>query len=288
MSPIIPRKMDTFRTFYDFSELKAYLKNERAGQSIGLVPTMGALHEGHLSLVKKAHNENDLVVVTIFVNPKQFNDPTDLKKYPRTIEKDLGLLSKFKNVLICIPNEDAVYPKNDPYQPVDLGRLNEVLEGKYRPGHFDGVAHVVHNFFRFIEPTRAYFGLKDYQQFAVIKKMTAQSGLQLELIGCETTRNKRGLALSSRNQNLSNKELEDALVIIDTLTFIKENRRKYNLDELKENAITRFKKSPLLLEYLEVVDSESFEKVNNIGTQTVCCVAAYCGEVRLIDNILLE
>ena len=214
MSPIIPRKMDTFRTFYDFSELKAYLKNQRAGKSIGLVPTMGALHEGHLSLVQKAHAENDVVIVTIFVNPKQFNNQTDLINYPRTLEKDIALLSEFKNLLICTPNEGTVYPKNDPYKPVDLGRLNEVLEGKYRPGHFDGVAHVVHNFFHFIQPNRAYFGLKDYQQFAVIKKMTRQSSLKVELVGCETIRNKSGLALSSRNQHLNNKELEDALVIV--------------------------------------------------------------------------
>lgn len=287
MSPIIPRKMDTFRTFYDFSELKAYLKNERAGQSIGLVPTMGALHEGHLSLVKKAHVENDVVIVTIFVNPKQFNNQTDLKKYPRTIEKDLELLSEFKNVLICTPNEGAVYPKNDPYKPVDLGGLNEVLEGKYRPGHFDGVAHVVHNFFHFFQPNRAYFGLKDYQQFAVIKKMTKQSNLKVELVGCETIRNKSGLALSSRNQNLNNKEIEDALVIINTLSFIKENQRKYNIAELKENAIAHFKKSPLILEYLEIVDSESFEKLERIRPNSVCCIAAYCGGVRLIDNIAL-
>ena len=287
MSPIIPRKMDTFRTFYDFSELKAYLKNERAGQSIGLVPTMGALHEGHLSIVNRAHVENDAVVVTIFVNPKQFNNQKDLNKYPRTLEKDLALLSEFKNVLVCIPNEGDVYPKSDRYKPVDLGILNEVLEGKYRPGHFDGVAHVVHNFFCFIQPNRAYFGLKDYQQFAVIKKMTRQSNIEVELVGCETIRNKKGLALSSRNQHLNNKELEDALIIIDALSFIKENQRKYNIVELKENAMAHFKKSPLVLEYLEIVDSESFEKLESIGPNSVCCIAAYCGEVRLIDNIAL-
>ena len=279
--------MDTFRTFYDFSELKAYLKNQRAGKSIGLVPTMGALHEGHLSLVQKAHAENDVVIVTIFVNPKQFNIQTDLINYPRTLEKDIALLSEFKNLLICTPNEGAVYPKNDPYKPVDLGRLNEVLEGKYRPGHFDGVAHVVHNFFHFIQPNRAYFGLKDYQQFAVIKKMTRQSNLKVELVGCETIRNKSGLALSSRNQHLNNKELEESLVIFNTLIYIKENRKNYDLKKLKVKAIDIFKKSSLNLEYLEVVNSETFEKVNSLEPNSICCIAAYCGNIRLIDNILL-
>ena len=279
--------MDTFRTFYDFSELKAYLKNQRAGKSIGLVPTMGALHEGHLSLVQKAHAENDVVIVTIFVNPKQFNNQTDLINYPRTLEKDIALLSEFKNLLICTPNEGTVYPKNDPYKPVDLGRLNEVLEGKYRPGHFDGVAHVVHNFFHFIQPNRAYFGLKDYQQFAVIKKMTRQSNLKVELVGCETIRNKSGLALSSRNKHLNNKELEESLVIFNTLIYIKENRKNYDLKKLKVKAIDIFKKSSLNLEYLEVVNSETFEKVNSLEPNSICCIAAYCGNIRLIDNILL-
>ena len=145
MPPIITRKMDTFRTFYDFSELKDYIKSKRPSLSIGLVPTMGALHDGHLSLVKRAIKENDLVVVTIFVNPKQFNNEDDLKKYPRTIEKDLSILSEHKNLLICIPDENAVYPENDPYRPIELGSLNEVLEGLHRPGHFNGVAHVVYN-----------------------------------------------------------------------------------------------------------------------------------------------
>ena len=256
-------------------------------KGISFVPTMGGLHKGHISLIKQSKKSKLKTLVSIFVNPKQFNNQTDLKKYPRTIEKDLELLSEFKNVLICTPNEGAVYPKNDPYKPVDLGGLNEVLEGKYRPGHFDGVAHVVHNFFHFFQPNRAYFGLKDYQQFAVIKKMTKQSNLKVELVGCETIRNKSGLALSSRNQNLNNKEIEDALVIINTLSFIKENQRKYNIAELKENAIAHFKKSPLILEYLEIVDSESFEKLERIRPNSVCCIAAYCGGVRLIDNIAL-
>ena len=159
--------MDAFRTFYDFIQLKEHMKHFGAQLTVGLVPTMGALHQGHIALVERAAIENDIVVVTIFVNPKQFNNSSDLKQYPRTIETDIALLSAHKNVIICIPNEIDVYPKNDPYSPITLGILNQVLEGKYRPGHFPGVAHVVHNLFHFIEPTSAYFGLKDYQQFAV-------------------------------------------------------------------------------------------------------------------------
>lgn len=287
MPPIITRKMDTFRTFYDFSELKDYVKTKEPGLSIGLVPTMGALHKGHLSLVKKATKENDLVVVTIFVNPKQFNNHIDLEKYPRTIEKDIITLSKHKNLLICIPDENAVYPKNDPYTSIELGSLNEVLEGKYRPGHFNGVAHVVHNFFHFIEPTRAYFGLKDYQQFAVIKKMTEQCNLKVKLIGCETIRNKGGLALSSRNQNLNIKQLQDALIIIDTLNFVKENQARWDVLKLKENATRYFDRSSLKLEYLGIVHSDTFEEIEVVGSNAVCCISAYCNGVRLIDNIIL-
>ena len=279
--------MDTFRTFYDFNSLKAHITEKSRGSSIGLVPTMGALHEGHASLVKKASVDNDIVVVTIFVNPKQFNNPSDLELYPRTIDKDLALLSKYNNILVCIPNEKDVYPKNDPYSRVELGALNKVLEGRYRPGHFDGVAHVVHNLFYFIKPTRAYFGLKDYQQFAVIKKMVELTGLDVGVFGCDTVRDKNGLALSSRNQNLSTNQLEESLVIINTLKFVKENCLLYPIEEVRSQAIKLFKEGSLTLEYLDIVNIETFNKVSVIKEKSVCCIAAYCNKVRLIDNILL-
>lgn len=287
MPPIITRKMDTFRTFYDFIELKEHTKHLGEPLSIGLVPTMGALHKGHLALVEKAANENDIVVVTIFVNPKQFNNSSDLKQYPRTIETDIALLSAHKNVIICIPNESDVYPKDDPYSPINLGILNDILEGKYRPGHFPGVAHVVHNLFHFIEPSSAYFGLKDYQQFAVIREMVNQTQLKVRIEGCETVRDKNGLALSSRNFNLNEEQLKDALIIVDTLRFIKNNKNRFEIDHLLETAKGFFNKGKLTLEYLDIVDAQSFEKVNKLNQKSVCCIAAFCGQVRLIDNILL-
>lgn len=287
MPPIITRKMDTFRTFYDFIKLKEHVSHLGNGLSIGLVPTMGALHTGHLALVEKAARENDIVVVTIFVNPKQFNNPTDLKQYPRTIETDIDLLSSHKNVIICIPNEIDVYPKDDPYSPINLGVLNKVLEGKYRPGHFPGVAHVVHNFFHFIEPTSAYFGLKDYQQFAVISEMVKQSQLKVRIEGCETVRDQNGLALSSRNLNLNENQLQDALIIIDTLRFVKSHKNDFEIDHLLEKAKDFFNKGKLNLEYLDIVDAQSFEKATHLNQKSVCCIAAFCGQVRLIDNILL-
>ena len=287
MSPIITRKMDAFRIFYDFIQLKEHMKHFGAQLTVGLVPTMGALHQGHIELVERAAIENGIVVVTIFVNPKQFNNSSDLKQYPRTIETDIALLSAHKNVIICIPNEIDVYPKNDPYSPITLGILNQVLEGKYRPGHFPGVAHVVHNLFHFIEPTSAYFGLKDYQQFAVIREMVKQTQLKVKVEGCDTVRDEDGLALSSRNFNLSEEQINDALIIIDTLRYIKSKKNQFEIDHLLAKAKDFFNKGKLTLEYLDIVDAQSFKKVNNLNRKTVCCIAAFCGEVRLIDNILL-
>ena len=279
--------MDSFRTFYDFTDLKEHLKDQGPDCSVGLIPTMGALHEGHLSLVKRAIIETDIVVLTIFVNPKQFNKKSDLQTYPRTIENDIALLSTFEKLIVCIPKENEVYPFNDPYPNVDLGNLNDILEGKYRPGHFEGVAHVVHNLFHFVKPTKAYFGLKDYQQFAVIKKMVKTLGLPVEPVGCNTYRNKAGLALSSRNKNLNTQQIEESLIIIETLNFVKENQNRFNINDLKQEAIRLFNKGNLTLEYLDIVHAESFKELNEIDEKAVCCIAAYSEKVRLIDNILL-
>jgi pantoate--beta-alanine ligase len=287
LSPIITRKMDAFRTFYDFIQLKEHIKHFGAQLTVGLVPTMGALHQGHIALVERAAIENDIVVVTIFVNPKQFNNSSDLKKYPRTIETDIALLSRFNNVVVCIPEVNDVYPENDSYSPIKLGVLDEVLEGRYRPGHFPGVAHVVHNLFSFIEPTSAYFGLKDYQQFAVINEMVKQTKLEVKVEGCDTVRDKNGLALSSRNFNLNEEQINDALIIIETLRFIKNKLDQFEIDDVLEQAKVFFNKGKLTLEYLDIVDAQSFKRVTHLNQKSVCCIAAFCGEVRLIDNILL-
>ncbi len=280
--------MDGFRVFYDFDSLKAFVKSHYSEGLIGLVPTMGALHSGHLSLVEKAVGEVDVVVLTIFVNPKQFNKKSDLKSYPKNIEKDIDTLSRFPELLVCIPDAESVYPDADGYSAVELNVLDEVLEGKYRPGHFQGVAHVVHNLFSFIEPDKAYFGLKDAQQFAVIKAMVQQSGLETELVACKTIRSPEGLALSSRNSRLNEQEKEKALIIYNTLLFVSENKNSYPLSELKEKAVHYFQKGELRLEYLDIVHADTFESLTRVmENETICCIAAYCGEVRLIDNICL-
>lgn len=269
------------------------LKNELAVASgngtfeLGFVPTMGALHSGHLDLVKRASAENSLVVVSIFVNPTQFNNQEDLQKYPRTLENDLKVLEDISNCIVFVPDVAEIYPENDSFQGMDLQGMDTILEGKFRPGHFQGVVHVVHNFFRLIQPTRAYFGQKDFQQLAIIKKMTEVFTFPIQIVACETVRDDSGLAKSSRNIRLSDFEKIDALIIFETLNFMKVNRLDYNSPkELKDAAISFFKKGKLELEYLEISESTSLKILEeNWSEKTTASIAAYCGEVRLIDNM---
>ena len=269
------------------------LKNELAAASgngtfeLGFVPTMGALHSGHLDLVKRASVENSFVVVSIFVNPTQFNNQEDLQKYPRTLENDLKVLEDISNCIVFVPDVAEIYPENDSFQSMDLQGMDTILEGKFRPGHFQGVVHVVHNFFGLIQPTRAYFGQKDFQQLAIIKKMTEVFGFPIQIVACETVRDDSGLAKSSRNMRLSDSEKIDALIIFETLNFMKVNRLDYNSPkELKAAAISFFNKGKLELEYLEISESSSLKILEeNWSKKTTASIAAYCGEVRLIDNM---
>jgi pantoate--beta-alanine ligase len=269
------------------------LKNELAAASgngtfeLGFVPTMGALHSGHLDLVKRASAENSLVVVSIFVNPTQFNNQEDLQKYPRTLENDLKVLEDIPNCIVFVPDVADIYPENDSFQGMDLQGMDTILEGKFRPGHFQGVVHVVHNFFRLIQPTRAYFGQKDFQQLAIIKKMTEVFGFPIQIVACETVRDDSGLAKSSRNMRLSDAEKIDALIIFETLNFMKVNRWNYSSPkELKDAAISFFKKGKLELEYLEISESTSLKILEeNWSEKMTTSMAAYCGDVRLIDNM---
>jgi pantoate--beta-alanine ligase len=269
------------------------LKNKLAAASgngtfeLGFVPTMGALHSGHLDLVKRASAENSLVVVSIFVNPTQFNNQEDLQKYPRTLENDLKVLEDIPNCIVFVPDVPEIYPENDSFQSMDLQGMDTILEGKFRPGHFQGVVHVVHNFFRLIQPTRAYFGQKDFQQLAIIKKMTEVFGFPIQIVACETVRDDSGLAKSSRNMRLSDAEKIDALIIFETLNFMKVNRLNYSSPkELKDAAISFFKMGKLELEYLEISESASLKILEeNWSEKTTASIAAYCGEVRLIDNM---
>ncbi|MFM8242957.1 MAG: pantoate--beta-alanine ligase [Crocinitomicaceae bacterium] len=269
------------------------LKNELLEASkhenfeLGFVPTMGALHSGHLELVRRASTENSLVVVSIFVNPTQFNNSIDLEKYPRTLENDLNLLESIPNCIVFVPDAHEIYPENDNFESVDLHGMDTVLEGEFRPGHFQGVVHVVHNFFKLIQPKRAYFGQKDFQQLAIIKKMTDAFEFPIQIVACETVRDSSGLAKSSRNMRLSEAEKTDALIIYQTLLFLKENRCDYSSPkELKNAAISFFNKGNLKLEYLEICDSKTLEiAADNWLVNMNASIAAFCGEVRLIDNM---
>ena len=279
--------MTGFQTFYDFGSLQRFISSKPSISNVGIVPTMGALHVGHLSLIERALNDNDLVVVTIFVNPKQFNNRKDLENYPRVPENDLSLLRQYQGVVACIPEESDVYPKLDPYPGITLGMLDLVLEGKYRPGHFKGVAHVVHNLLYFIKAKRAYFGLKDIQQLSVIKRMVDETRLPVSIIPCETVRDDSGLALSSRNLLLTESDYTAASIIFKTLDFVRKKIKKEQPEVVKKKATELFNSGSLKLEYLELVNKNTFEPYKTGDVNGVCCIAAYCNNVRLIDNVLL-
>ena len=262
------------------------LKNSSSGAVLGFVPTMGALHAGHLSLVKKAAECCDIVVVSIFVNPTQFNDKKDLDKYPRTIDSDIEKLQTTACNIVFVPSEKEIYPSGKPKYQIDLNGLDQVMEGKYRPGHFDGVAMVVERFFDIVKPDKAFFGLKDFQQLAIIKQMVKVRKLDVEIVPVEIARSENGLALSSRNQLLTQDQKEDALIIYKTLMVGKEMADN-NLPVEKILATMRsfFDQGNLKLEYIEIVDPRILQTVKNAQSPMHCCIAAYCGSVRLIDNM---
>ena len=257
-------------------------------KSIGFVPTMGALHEGHLSLVKRAVEECDVVVVSIYVNPLQFNNPDDLKNYPNRLEDDFKLLSLYPDLLVFTPTFLDVFPLNDDHYKVDLGEVETVLEGAHRPGHFLGVGKVVYALFDLVNPHKAYFGSKDYQQVIVIKKLVEVLGLKVEVIECSTQRDPNGLAMSSRNLLLSPTEKMEAAIIFKTLKYCQENVSAYTPQKLQSIAKTLFNKGSLRLEYLEIVSAEGLKPIDDWEQKSVCCIAAYCGKIRLIDNLVLN
>jgi pantoate--beta-alanine ligase len=255
-------------------------------QSLGFVPTMGALHNGHISLIKKSAEENDYTLISIFVNPKQFNNSEDLKQYPRTLEADLMLLEGLQHCVVFAPTEAELYPKNDGFVPMELGSIGRVLEGAFRPGHFEGVVHVVHNLFRLVDANQAYFGQKDFQQLAIIRLLTRNYGFKTRIIACPTIREASGLAMSSRNMRLNEKELQDALIIIETLRNVEAAKNQRSIEETIMAARTLFSTSDLSLEYLAIVDPETLCELSEWQEKQICCIAAHCGSVRLIDNLL--
>ena len=275
-----------FQTRSDLIAKINTLKNE--GKSVGFVPTMGALHQGHLSLVDRAVEECDVVVVSIYVNPLQFNNPEDLKNYPNRLEDDFKLLSLYPDLLVFTPTFLDVFPLNDDHYKVDLGEVETVLEGAHRPGHFLGVGKVVYALFDLVNPHKAYFGSKDYQQVIVIKKLVEVLGLKVEVIECSTQRDPNGLAMSSRNLLLSPTEKMEAAIIFKTLKYCQENVSAYTPQKLQSIAKTFFNKGSLRLEYLEIVSAEGLKPIDDWEQKSVCCIAAYSGKIRLIDNLVLN
>jgi len=278
--------------FKEVGELTYELDNRRSkGLSVGFVPTMGALHQGHLSLIEKAGTENDLVVMSIFVNPTQFNNSDDLKKYPRDLNKDLELLKNTSCSIVFAPEEKDIYPDDfSKKSNFDFGSLTKVMEGKFRPSHFDGVAAVVKRLFEIVKPSKAYFGQKDIQQFLVINHLNNNylSNLRVELVKCPIIREFDGLAMSSRNLLLDSSSRKSAALISETLFEAKSIYKNLNVDELKSWVTETINKDPnLRVEYFELANDPDLEeiKVWDGNKKIIACIAVFAGNIRLIDNI---
>lgn len=276
------------KIIHTIKELQAEISAQKnAGKRVGLVPTMGALHAGHASLVERSVAENDVTVVSIFVNPTQFNDKNDLVKYPRTLEADCQLLQSVGASIAFAPSVEEVYPEPDT-RSFSYAPLDTVMEGAFRPGHFNGVCQIVSKLFDMVQPHRAYFGEKDFQQLAIIREMVRQMQYPLEIIGCPIVREADGLAMSSRNTRLSADERTTALNISRTLFESQEFAKSHTLAETKafvEEGIAAT--DGLRLEYYEVVDDRILQTVRewDEAEGIVGCITVFCGEVRLIDNI---
>lgn len=271
------------------SELREHLQNEKhASKEIGFVPTMGALHEGHASLVRRARLENAITVVSIFVNPTQFNNAADLANYPKTLEADLDLLRSLSCDYVFVPKVEEMYNDAMSSPSLNLGFLEEVMEGSSRPGHFQGVVQIVYRLFELVQPDRAYFGLKDFQQVAVIRFMVKAFGLPVEIVPCETLREASGLAMSSRNLRLSDVEKQEATGIYQTLLYGKQVAQTQTPDEVRYSMEAYFQAFPLELEYIEIVHPLTLERLEDTWVDgAVACIVARSGEVRLIDNMEL-
>ena len=286
------------KSIQSIAEIKEALEKEREkGLSVGLVPTMGYLHEGHLSLIRQCQQECDVTVVTIFVNPTQFNDPSDYENYPVDLEKDLNALEKEGVQFAFLPHAKEMYPPNRMNVQMAIPELTANLCGLHRPGHFDGVLLVVSKFFNIVEPDKAFFGLKDYQQFLVIRTMGRSLNFPVEVIGCETVREDDGLAMSSRNARLSEKAREHAALIPRALNLVqktlqdRKNRYSVSCDELCEIAWDVIESGTQnKVEYMEIVAPDTLQKLDEIQKDRTARIATavFCDGVRLIDNRSLQ
>lgn len=280
--------------FKKAGELHNWLDAQRKkNNTIGFVPTMGALHDGHLSLIDSSKKENEITVCSIFVNPTQFNQKEDFEKYPVTIEKDIYQLESSRCDVLFLPSVDEIYPQGTKsVKQYDLGKLETILEGKYRPGHFQGVCMVVHSLLEIVNPDRLYLGQKDYQQCMMIARLLEFINMDstIELKICPTLREKDGLAMSSRNMRLNEEERKKAVEISKVLSIIKKDLLPGDIESLKQNAIRELEKNGFIVDYVEIADVETLESVNKWdGKQKlVALCAATIGNVRLIDNMLIN
>ena len=272
----------------DMKELsEKYLKENK---TIGFVPTMGFLHEGHLSLVRRAREENDIVVVSIFVNPTQFGPNEDYESYPRDFERDVKLLKELNVDVVFYPSVEEMYPK-DFSTYVDETKLSRYLCGKSRPGHFRGVCTIVTKLFNIVRPTRAYFGQKDAQQFRVIKRMVRDLNMDVELVECPIVREHDGLAMSSRNIYLSDDERAQALALYNSLKLAENLIKSGERDaEVVKNAMKEFlsRYDKVKIDYVEIVDEETLEPVKHIEGKVIVAIACWVGKARLIDNVIVQ
>ena len=291
--------------FKTIQQIKTFLREVRNQQkNVGFVPTMGALHQGHISLINIAKAQSDIVVCCIFVNPTQFNDLSDLTHYPRTFDTDCQLLEKAGCDIIFAPEVSEIYTLNElelkkqaiedkswaQGKAVDFGLLEKVMEGAHRPGHFNGVAQVVSKLFRIVEPDKAYFGQKDFQQLAIIRSMVKQLAMPVAIVSCPIIRETNGLAMSSRNERLSAKERNCASLISKTLFDVKEIQTTKTVAELKAFAEAQINAEPKIqLEYFEISDATTLQPIVDYkqSRSAVACIAVKLGDVRLIDNVVL-
>ena len=278
--------------FKKAADINNYLLQSReSGNSIGFVPTMGALHQGHISLISISKKANAMTVCSIFVNPTQFNDARDFDNYPSTIEKDIDALEKAGCDVLFLPSVSEMYPLGTQNaQTYDLGYLETVLEGKYRPGHFQGVCLVVNRLLNIIPAGQLYLGQKDYQQCMVIKKLVELEKINTTINICPTLRESSGLAMSSRNLRLTDKDKEQALTIFETLSYIKNNIKPGDLGRLKLAAVNNLTGAGFKVDYIEIADADNLEIIERWdgNRKLVAVAAAFIGEVRLIDNLLLQ
>lgn len=276
--------------FKKVTDLQLYLQQSQGkGSSVAFVPTMGALHQGHLALIRQAQANYDLVVCSIFVNPTQFNDENDLEKYPRTLENDIDLLEGIGTNVLFYPSVHEVYPENlDTKLKIDLGLLDQVMEGVFRPGHFEGMAQVVKRLLDIVRPQALYMGQKDFQQFTIVQHMLQQLRMPVELVISPIIREEDQLAMSSRNRRLTNDIRKRATILFKTLDQARRDMGKYNPNDLKERALEQLTIPDFRPEYFEIVDGYTLQPIKKWDEHNyvVACTAVWAGEVRLIDNMI--